>query len=256
MEWNDIIPYLDKDKIYYTWTGKYKSTQDVFVLVTLTRILAVRWTDRGWQLHLLHGYASKKPDSGRGEIHFGGEPLYRIVSGKRQGFTRPLDLIYENEDCIPADRRLEETPRPEGADPAGEYHSYGALLEKFFEEGAREEDHLVVPEFYLARNPSKSTQNLFLSPDRETMRTMESHPEYDETQPLANNIQNLMSTFGIQAGGRRVAFPWKHFSGQGVAVADPEIFGTWHSVDRENACCDAVGVKVDLTSSKSFEREK
>lgn len=256
MKWMDIEQTLDRNLIYYVWTVRRYQSQDIFFLVTQTKLLTLKFTDEGWTYSLIHGYQGRSDDDDQDSrlkptIRFGIYPLYFIRESPRGrgGWIRPYYKIYSDETAEPADVSWNPEELSSIEDYTGQTEAYQDLLDALGEGDYTVQpaaQPLRVPEFYLSRPMAKAAQNLHLRNTQEARALIFNSPDYDSSKTLKQNQQDLLLSFGEDAGLRRIAFPWKYFCGQGVPVSHPGIMGEWFARPFEKLLFEDVGLKVNL----------
>lgn len=224
------------NQIYYMWTGKFQSQKDLFVMLTTVQLLTVIMRDGVWMYNRYFGCAEKDSGDSRQVIRFGCYELYRIMSGLRRDYVRPLEQLQPEEECLPAGT---EAPLQMILDPPArsrriELKHYTKMLKTLVDDGAQDPAPPVLPEFYLSRGSGASPADLIASPDQATLKKFREHPGYQPAKGMQSNIRALSLQLSRYAGRNRVAFPWRHLYGKGVLVADPDMFGVWRSLDPES----------------------
>lgn len=226
VKWCELNRDLDPGQIYYCWAGKMHTVKDHFTIINSTWLLTLRETPQGWKYQVYYGYVGKLPGDMRPYARYGLSPLFKITKGTRKGYLRPVEALREEEKefAVAADREIPISTNEKGI--------FSACLADL-EEGQEipQTSDIVVPDFYLSR-PSMAPYKTLFHVDS---------PAFQETKHKMRESFELLEEddvtpfFAVDAGGGRVAYPWKYFYGQGVTVADMSQSGQWYSCSLEIA---------------------
>ena len=235
IELQQVKEYVEEspDLLFYQWSGILFSEQDFFTRLDKTFLYSVYTTEQGAVFQSNIGYV-RYNEVGEPYVYVSNEPAYKIMSGNRSGRIVPLDKVFENERVTQINQ-----PKPlvSSKDPTKgfsyalpEDKRYLAVLQQLEKEGDEYDyEGWHTPELYL----SCSKHNDYVYPRNigSAAAYLKASRGYDAMLNMRDNTVNLLSELERPAGKNRVAYPFEHFYGKGVIVADTSIFGEWYSVD-------------------------